>query len=45
MIIVHLVVVKMFDKCLLTGWSVAGFLCFNLFNNVVREPIIDEFVF
>ena len=51
----HLVTVKKkFDKCLLTGWSVAMFILladifnftFNLFiNNIVSEPFIDESLF
>ena len=47
----HLVMVKKFDICLLTGWSGTLFillvdifnLMFNSFiNNIVRKPIIDE---
>ena len=47
----HLVTVKKFDICLLTGWSSAVYILlvnifnhrFNLFiNNTVKKPIIDE---
>ena len=50
----HLVAVKKFDKCLLTGWSGTVFILlvnifnhtFNLFiNNIVRQPMIDESLF
>ena len=50
----HLVTVKKFDEYLFIGWSVAVFILladifnctFNLFfNNIVREPIIDESLF
>ena len=49
--VVHLVVVKKFDECLLTGWSGTVLILlvkifnhtFNLFiNSIVRKPIIDE---
>ena len=51
---VHLVTVKKFDICLLTGWSSSVFILlvnifnhtFNLFiNNIIRKPIIDEGLF
>ena len=50
----HLVTVKKFDICLLTGWRSTVFILlvnifthmFNLFiNNIVRKPIIDESLF
>ena len=50
----HLVTVKKFDICLLTGWSSTVFILlvnifnhtFNLFiNNIVKKPIIDESLF
>ena len=53
-IVVHLVTVKKFDNCLLTGWSSTVFILlvnifnhtFNLFiNNIDRKPIIDESLF
>ena len=53
-IVVHLVTIKKFDICLLTGWSSILFILlvnifdhtFNLFiNNIVRKPIIDESLF
>ena len=53
-IVVHLVTIKKFDICLLTGWSSTLFILlvnifdhtFNLFiNNIVRKPIIDESLF
>ena len=49
-----MVMVKLFDKCLLISWSVAVFTLlagifyctFNLFiKNIVRELIIDESLF
>ena len=53
-IVVHLVTVKKFDICLLTGWSSRVFILwvnisnhtFNLFiNNIVWKLIIDESLF
>ena len=50
----HLVTIKKFDICLLTGWSSTLFILlvnifdhtFNLFiNNIVRKPILDEILF
>ena len=50
----HLVTVKKFDICLLTGWSSTVFILlvnifnhtFNLFiDNIVRKLIIDESLF
>ena len=49
-IVVHLVAIKKFDKCLLTGWSGTVFiLLFNIFNhtfnlfinNLFRKLVID----
>ena len=53
-IAVHLVTIKKFDICFLTGWGSTLFILlvnifdhtFNLFiNNIVRKPIIDESLF
>ena len=50
----HLVTVKKFDICLLSGWNSTLFILlvnifnhtFNLFiKNIVRKPIIDESLF
>ena len=50
----HLVTVKKFDICLLTGWSSTVFILlvdifnhtFNLFmNNIVRKLMINESLF